>query len=54
MNEWPPDDRENLPATAPRRWVLRALTGAVVGGMTLAGLSGCGGEDDEDDDEDDD
>jgi hypothetical protein len=53
MNDWPPDDREHPPASAPRRRVLRTLTAAVVGGMALAGLSGCGGEDDEDDEDDD-
>jgi hypothetical protein len=52
MNDQPPDDRETPSATAPRRLVLRALTGAVVGGLTLAGLSSCGGEDGEDDEDD--
>jgi hypothetical protein len=53
MTDHPPDFGYRAPATVPRRWVLRALTGAVLGGALLTGLSGCGGEDDDDDEDDD-
>ena len=38
----------------PRRWVLRVVTGAAVGVVTLVGLVACGGEGDEEEEEEDD
>lgn len=46
-------DHDPVPVSLPRRPLLRALAGLVVGGVTLAGLTACGGEDDDGDDDDD-
>jgi ferric-dicitrate binding protein FerR (iron transport regulator) len=49
-----PDVPSSSPSSVPRRRILRALSGVVVGAAVLLGLSSCGGEDDEGDEEDDD
>jgi hypothetical protein len=37
-----------------RRWLLRALSGAVVGAVILVGLTACGGEGEDEGEEEDD
>ena len=48
------DASDGTVAPLPRRRVLRALPGVVVGFFALAGLAACGGEDEDDEDDEDD
>jgi hypothetical protein len=51
MNHQPSDEPSLAPGMVPRRWVLRVVTGAAVGVVTLVGLAACGGEGGEGDEE---
>jgi hypothetical protein len=44
----------NAQELVPRRWLLRSLSGAVLGAVILVGLTACGGEGEDEGEEEDD